>query len=679
MMRLAVYCSPLVLLALCWTTAWAVPPSLISGHIVDEAQVPLPNAQVFMEQGLLAPLVRVTSDEKGYFEFSHVLPGKVGVIAHSPGHAFNGFTASVGTGDIRTDKTIVLPPSGQVVGRVTNTRKKPLAQASITRVLLQQAMVGIPYTKLKEYGFQIPSSDAKGQFMIVDLPTKETVALKVDHAKHAQGIVVGIDVGAAGATVELSPGVLVSGSIQTNDSKASVPNAAIIFRNIHPPRDTTIAQSGSDGVYLLRLKPGEYSYEAIGASHISATKPLILITGEQATAEINLIVAPKVVVEGKIMDALSGKGIAGARVLLEINGTPSAKGVTGSEGLYSFSAPAGSATIRFLQAPGYLPPQLTSFTMALNVAEKAVAPTFWLTTLPVYSLAVVDAQQQAVAQAVVQVLDPPQFGWRTTDAQGMVSITLGSLPKSGRVVGYVEHSAQASGAAFSIGLKDAQEAIVQLISQRTLKGRVVNAQNQGLAGWTVSCQIAQEGSPTPITLWSTITDPEGRFQYPGVLEGVPLLYAASHEDDGSLQTSTPALFTLNADSSDTLPDLVALEGKSGKTLIGKKFPWRSLSGDTLSETAEWKGDRIVVFSPAQQAPFVLESLERQQEILAPLNKRLVLVTDNALGLSSTQIPIYTGTAPSSASVYILSKDDRILVESNELPPLSHLRNPTPLP
>ena len=673
--RSSVWTTLLAVFMLSSYSAWGDDLSRISGHIVGEDHAPIPNAQVFLEQGLLFPVERVVSNEEGYFEFTQVLPGTVGIIAHSPGLAFNGFSLILGTGDIRDDNTIVLSAAGQLTGKVINSRKKPVAKAYITHALLQNAKVVIPFRKLRNFGIAIPISDEKGHFIVNELPLTESVALKISHAKYAQGMAAGLSVGEANEAIVLSEGVLVSGTIRTSDTNSVVPNAAIIFRNNHPPRDTAIARSREDGVYLFRLNPGDYTYESVSSRHTSTIKEQIIITGHQSTEEINLTVAPKVMIKGKVLDAVTSQGIAGARIRLETNGKLNAIATTGAQGLYSFSAPAGEVTLRFLQAPGYLPPPIPSFAMPLTAGKVPPTPTFWLTKLPTYSLAVVDAQQQPVDQAVVHVLNPLQLGWRRTNAQGMVDISLGSMPKGGRVIGYVEHSTGSAGAAFSIEAKDAQDAIVQLIPQHTIKGRVVNTMGEGLAGWTVSCQITQDASTTPVTLWNTVTDSTGEFHHPGVMEGVPLLYSASHEHEGSLHLSAPAVFTLEVDSTDILPDLIVQEGESGKTLIAKKFPWRTLSGDGLDEISNWKGERIVLFVPSRRVASVLESFEHQQEILESFNKRLVIVFNASTAKIESTIPLFTGSAPASAKVYIVSEDNRVVAESNRLPTLSHIRNP----
>ena len=657
------------------TLAWSVELSSISGTVVNADQQPIPNAQVFLEQDLLSPLSRVTTDASGQFTFSNILPGTVGIVAYTPGLAFNGFTTTLGTGDIRSNNTIVLAQAGEVKGRVIARKKKGVSKAQITKVLLRKSKVVIPFSKLSSFGFQPPMTNEKGEFTVRHVPVGEVLALKVRHAEHAQGTADKIAVGEEKAEVVLSPGVLISGTIQSAEKRGIVPNTHIIFRNVNPPRNTVITKSGADGVYYLRLKPGDYIYESIGASYTSVSKPRIVVTGEMATETINLFVAPIVTINGKVMDAQTGEGISGARVRLETGGKINSFAVTGQGGDYSFSAPAGTATVRLWETPGYIPPKKTAYKIPVKVGEIPPLPTYFLLPLPTYSLAVVDAQQQQpVSQAVVQVLDPPQIGWRTTNEKGMTEISLSSMPKSGNVIGFVEHPSLPEGAAFTIPAKNAQDAIIQLLPQRPIKGRVVNAQGKGLSGWTVSCQIAQENSNDSITLWNVLSDSDGNFQHPSGLENIPLIYSATLKDEDGLQTSTPNMYTLHKNASSTIPDIMANANSSADSFVGDKFPWKELSGNSVAALSQANTLRVVIFAPGQQATIVQESLEQQQAILQKMNIQIALVISDDHRLSSESIAVCTGESPGHANVYVVSKDNRVLSESLDMPTVSLLRS-----
>ena len=134
------------------------------------------------------------------------------------------------------------------------------------------------------------------------------------------------------------------------------------------------------------------------------------------------------------------------------------------------------------------------------------------------------------------------------------------------------------------------------------------------------------------------------------------------------------LYTLSGNEAATLADIVVNDDVSGETIIGKKFPWRSLKGKDVDSISAWSGERIVVFMPKQSAELIMDSFEQQQALIQTTNKRLVLVLDTENSLSSESIALCIGESPTDASVFIVDAENHVISESFDLPTHSLIRS-----
>ena len=149
----------------------------ISGIVVDDKGQPIPNARVFAEPGLAGVLTETQTDKNGSWRFENMLADNVGIFALVDGYALGGTTVTARNG-ATTGLTIRIDPPDTLSCKVVDTQKHPIQGAQVTRIAVRGAsVVGIPLSKLKPFGFDVPTSDDKGHLVISRLPKGGKVAL----------------------------------------------------------------------------------------------------------------------------------------------------------------------------------------------------------------------------------------------------------------------------------------------------------------------------------------------------------------------------------------------------------------------------------------------------------------------------------------------------------------------
>ena len=217
--------------------------SSISGTVADDQGTPIPNARVFMEQGLGASLVEVKSDRHGVFQFDNVLPTFTGLFAYSPGTAFGGSSFPVAIAQAISGIEIRLPEPARISGKISAYGGKALEGARITRFAVPASSMSVPIAKLAAFGFAQIHTDRSGRFTLHNVPPAARVDLKVVHPKYSQQRVVDIQRGTRDVDVTLLEGVLFSGSILTRSKNTPVANANLVLSKLTPPNHTIVTKT----------------------------------------------------------------------------------------------------------------------------------------------------------------------------------------------------------------------------------------------------------------------------------------------------------------------------------------------------------------------------------------------------------------------------------------------------
>lgn len=649
--------------------------SVIAGRVTDASGQPIAGSRVFMEPGIGGVLREAIPTADGTFRFDNVPAEGVGVFAIAPGHGFGGTHLNVTVADEILNVSIALRQADSITGRITNHKGAALAGARITRIaVLDDSKVGIPLAKLTAFGYEEPVTNDRGQFTIPNLPRGAKVAIKAGHPQYAQEAISEVSVGESNLRITMDPGVLVNGNALSRDGKSPVTGASILFRSTQPPHDTVITTTDYQGAFMVRLKPGEYLYQAAGIGRLSPGWERLEVTAAREVPPLRLTVAATGVVHGVVRGAVSGAPIQGARLEIESNGSKAALLRTGPSGAFRATIAEGESLIRLESPPGYLPPTDPATRFHVAGGAEMELPGMWLRPIPTFMLHVLDEDGDTPRPgAVITLLRPRQFGWRVADAMGLVEIRVANLPEDRRIIGIVEDPREPLGALFALHLDDVQGARVQLLRLASVRGRVVNARGRGLEGLLVGGIFPGELIDHDLLLWQRLTGKDGHFSWESIVPGTPQRCVAIASDNTS--TESMILNPAPGEAQD-VGNVVLRDGKSASSLVGKPLRWRDLpqlGGPSVDRRASENRPAMVVYCDEEQAEIVLEGLGVISDILGNPNLQIVLVVNGRFAPRETPIPVFNGVPPNAATTFLLDASGRAVLETIGLPPLTALR------
>ena len=656
-------------------TAFFPVSATVSGVVTGTGGQPVPGARVFLEAGLGAPLSQIQTGEDGAFQFANVPSGIAGVFAIAEGYGFGGLSQNVPVDDAVSGLAIALRTSGGIAGKVVDMKGEPVSGARITGLLLLgESPVGIPLAKLKEFGFDEPVTDGDGRFAASMLPQGTTVALKVGHANFAQAGVQNVTVGDRDVRVQLSPGVLVQGTVLSRDGDTAVANAAIIIRSATPPHDTVVTKTGFSGDFAIRLNPGYYLYQASGLELRSPGWEKLTVSGREPGLRVTLRVAGIARLTGDVRDAVTGAPVAGARLALVAYGSPVDVVTTGSTGTFQFAGAEGENIVRLEAVPGYAPPDRPYLTLQAGQGEALTLPTFWLRPLPAHRLQIVDEKDQPANGVLVRLIRPFQYGIYISNAEGWVQFEVASFPEGGRIVGLAEQRDRSLAALFSIEAAGPESGKIKLFPVGAVSGTVVNDKGKPIQGAIVGGLFQRDEDEETLKLWRTVSDKDGKFTWNAVVPFVPMACLAAAGTDG-FGRSMP--FNVEPGKAQDVGNIVIAGAGTrnrkgqGQTVRGENLDWSAypiLSGSLPA--SETKRPTVILFTTAAEAPLYLQTLTSARSVLRENEVNLVLVSDGPVSLNGGSIPILQGTAPGSAPTYLLDANGVVALETWDLPPLA---------
>lgn len=638
----------------------------VSGYITNSEGTPIAQARVFMEPGIAGSLIEVDADVEGRFNFPEVPIGPVGFFAHAPGFAFGGQHLNLSVGETPDNLRILLRKPDAITGSIKNSNGDKLEGARITRLALLDDKVGIPLAKLKAFGFEEPASNKNGNFILSNLPMGTSVALKVGHADYAQEGVESVVVGSK-VDVTLYRGALIDGTVIQTSGQQAVSQAAVLIRNAQPPYDTALAQTDAFGVFTLRLKPGVYLAQALSVGQSSPGWQELVVTGEHNIVKCRLNLVGTGVITGKLLDAVSGNPVEGARITLVTNGNMAAVERTGPTGEFHFVAGQGRNVVAYAATPGYLSPETREVSLDLTDGATISLPDMWLAPVPPFFLEVVDEDMNPVPNARVQLLRPRQFGWQTAGTNGQLKLQLGNLASDGKVVGLAEDPAHNQAALFQLEQGNTKSARVQVLPLGTLKGKVIGERSKPLSGATVGAIFPGEDVNNSLLLWRVLSDTNGNFFWPSLAPGFPQICIA-RTNSGLSSATRLVQGKLDAATID-LGELRIEGGKPEISVTGTSLDWGSggiLCGTPLTET-KLQQPKVLFYISSAQLGYVLETLQKEQQAFAARGWALAILVEGSPNCNADEVPIYKGKAPSKAETFILDANDRVLMETFDVP------------
>ena len=653
------------LIAVCLSLTAA---ATVSGSVVDASGALVPNAQVFLEPSLGAPLEATQADANGRYQFSVAGPATVGIFAHAEGHAFGGVTRTLAVDEALEGVTLRLGQPGTVSGRIRSAAGGDALQGAqvIGVALLGHEKVSIHFPKLRNHGFGVPAAQADGRFSIPNLPAGATVALKITHAAHAQEGVTGVVVGGDSVDVQMYPGVYLRGEAVTRIQRDPVANVVISFANAQPPHDTALTQTNAQGTFSLRLKPGVYLYRAESPRYRSPSWRRLTLRGDTSQQRATLYVSEVATIFGEIRDAVTSEPIQGARLILRADGTIAGTTTTGPTGRYHFDAAAGTNELIIETAPGYQPPERVGQSVTVAEGQNFQMPALWLAPIPALRVSFVTPDGSPAPGVVARVLEPAQIGWHIADANGQAEVRVNALPGSGNILAVAEQPGAASAALFSLSASQGGGR-VEMLPCAPVTGRIVDERGRGLSAAVVGLFMASPNQDEPHVLWRTLTDADGRFRIERGLPGAALRCIAFGGEDasGEPRTGESNSFVLEQGQAHDTGNIVVTGGRAGSSLLGNRISWRNLP--VLCGEIPASGDEtqriVLTYCSVAEAPFVRERLRADHAAWRAAGHRVVLVVDGDAACEGAPFPILRGQAPGTATTYLIDGRGRVLAEA----------------
>ncbi len=662
---------PRIVPVLLFSTAVFAQTTTLTGVISDESGGAIPSARVFIEPGAAGDVAAGTVDAAGAFSFTGAYQGAVGIFAVAEGFGFGGVHVNAALGETVAGLRIILSPACTLSGRVVADKNTPVAGARITRVaVLSSGKVGIPLSKLAEFGFSEPVSARDGSFSVGNLPANTRVALKAVHPDYAQEAVENIASNASDAVITLYRGVLLRGEVRTRANQSPVSGASVVVRNAQPPHDSSLVKTDGFGVYSLRLKPGVYLCQATASGMATPGWQRVTITGETPETTGHLGLAAAGSVRGSIADAVSGKPIEGARIRLESSGNIASVVRTGPNGEFNLTAAEGDNVVYFEATPGFLPPDPRAIRVIVTGGKALDLPGMWLAPLPNFRVqAVGEDEKTPVAGAVITLLRPRQTGWLATDKDGWADIRVANLPADGRIIGMVEHPSRPDGAVFAIDRAQAAGALVKLIPFGTVSGTVLDARGNPAANVPVGAAFPESAEAEPLLMWRTVTDAAGRFVWPAVPAGIPQQCAVGADSDVQ---AGPAPFNLAPGEAKELGNITIRQSASGRTPSGAPpANWRA--GTRLCGPEPAAGPALLVYCDAGEADLMVETLSAAMRAAGSPPVQPVLFVRGGHTCGGAPIPVFSGSPPGAAGTLLLDSGGALRMATFGLPPLHLLR------
>ncbi|MCH9649233.1 MAG: carboxypeptidase-like regulatory domain-containing protein [Deltaproteobacteria bacterium] len=268
------------------------------------------------------------SDDKGTFEFFHLIHGTYNLLVTAEGFAPNLVRGiELPRGDQEVDLgTVYLEAGTALEGQVTDSAGLPLEGASVHAETASADQFG-PFTSAAAVEASKVLSAADGFFALEDLQAGTKVLLKLRKEGYLPRELPGVEVPPLDPlVVVLEPASTVSGRVE-NQSGEPVTGArlvlqdsasGIVYGNRVSPRFDRLAMShsGEEGRFVLEnVKPGQYSLSGSGTGYRTAKIPTIEVA-EGATVEgIVLILEKGAVIQGRIL-APDGKPVSQASLRL---------------------------------------------------------------------------------------------------------------------------------------------------------------------------------------------------------------------------------------------------------------------------------------------------------------------------------------------------------------------------
>lgn len=467
-----------------------------------------------------------TSDGRGRFRLSGLLPGTVYVAASARGYARVDLPAASGEENL---EIFLAQGGGSLAGIILSSEGEPLAGASVVALTIGNESTG-PWN----WGPKVEAS-SNGRFEIFGLAA-DSYRILAYHPDAAFRILPEVRVEDAEVPIDelrLPEGLRIAGELVDEDGEPLEGEIQVeTFDGERPPfflSDRTLGLTDGRGRFELEmLAPGEYSLR-VQASGFPEERVTALL--EENDVDLGPIVFDHgLEISGLVVDA-GGEPIAGAVVIAseepdrmeEVLGrvTPSASSETSSEGAFRLRGLDPSTFHLSVSAPGYLEDE--TVTVEAGAADVVLS----LSRAGAISGNVVNESGNAIAEFYVVAVPsaPPSRGARRSLSAGGDGRFLvdGLAPGEYGVTVHAEGFKAGKAERISVkpGVTSDVGAMVLGRGGRIL-GTVSSSEGASVAGATVALAPSFIGA-------TTTSDARGSFELAGLEEGVVGL-KVSHPD-----------------------------------------------------------------------------------------------------------------------------------------------------
>lgn len=293
------------------------------------------------------PSAEVRSGPEGAFRFPRLAPGTYHLAAEAAGHApaFLESLSVLAAG--REGLELRLEAESRIAGTVRDGRGQPLAGASVTAWIRDPRPVETGHTAGAR-------TDREGRFVLERL--RETAYdVQATAPGHARAVAEGVRAGPAGregrAELVLDAAGTLVGRVVDRDRGGPVAGAMV---DAWLEGWGEAAATDAEGRFRIEtVPPGMVTVQAWAQGYAELRRGVEVAAGRETAVELAL--GAGLSIAGRVTDAATGVGLAGAQVSAQAGGGQLQSAETDEGGAYRLSGlPEGPLTVE-ARAPGYIP------------------------------------------------------------------------------------------------------------------------------------------------------------------------------------------------------------------------------------------------------------------------------------------------------------------------------------
>lgn len=339
----------------------------VSGKVIrDDAPVPYSRVYVYdRDKGIIK---EGKTDKDGSFKLEITKPGDdklvyslLVAVAKASGHSFGWQGLSEDNSD---NLLIKIHQPMQISGTVTDESGNPIVDAEIKLGWMSFSTGRIGRTAFltgKSVPVPMVKTDAKGSFVINDLPEGSSSSIDIIASGYAKERKFSIQAGTEGILFKLGKECRITGRVTFSDTGKPARGIKLGAQGIHPTEGWAEAHTDEDGNYVLgNLSSGTYNVGLGDAlpNWTAIAKEFVKVKAGQTVQNIDLKLVEGALVKGRVYNEGTGKPIREHWVAMHDAARPESQAAvfstrTDKNGEYSLRAAPGKAMVYTSAPEGY--------------------------------------------------------------------------------------------------------------------------------------------------------------------------------------------------------------------------------------------------------------------------------------------------------------------------------------